>query len=270
MNKMESRWLDLRQLDELTTKDTVIHRLSPIAKLITTFVYLLTVTSFTRYEVTALIPLSFYPIILISLSDLPYGLIARRLLLAIPFVIFIGIFNPLFDHTPITQVGPFIISGGWLSFTSILVRSLLAVAAAMILLATTGIEGICLALLRMKVPRVLVIQILFMHRYIYVLLEEFMRTVRAYSFRSFNGESIGFRAWGSLLGQLLLRTIDRAKRIYYAMLCRGFSGDIKLIRHTPFTVKDTCYIGGWSAFFLVARFINIPQWLGTLLIGGYH
>lgn len=270
MSKLESRWSDLRHLDELSNQTTVIHRLSPVAKLLTTLAYLLAVTSFSRYEVTALLPFAFYPIILISLSELPFDIIAKRLVWVLPFILFIGIFNPLFDPTPLTQIGTFSISGGWLSFVSILLRSLLAVTASILLLATTGIEGICSALFRLKVPRIFVIQLLFMYRYLYVLLDELARTLRAYSFRSFHGDSLGFKVWGSLLGQLLLRTIDRAQRIYYAMLCRGFTGEIPLIRHVSITKRDIFYVIVWLVFFLIARFINIPQWLGTLLLGGYH
>lgn len=270
MSKLESRWSDLRHLDDLANQNTVIHRLSPLAKLLTTLAYLLAVTSFSRYEVTALLPFAFYPVFLISLSELPFGLIAKRLIWVLPFILFIGIFNPLFDSEPLIQLGTINISGGWLSFTSILLRSLFAVTAAILLLATTGMEGICLALFRLKVPRVFVVQLLFMYRYIYVLLDELARTLRAYSFRSFHGNGLGFQVWGSLLGQLLLRTIDRAQRIYYAMLCRGFTGEFQLIRHTSFTTKDLFFVVGWLVFFVVARCINIPQWLGTLLLGGYR
>ena len=270
MNKLESRWSDLRHLDDLANQNTVIHRLNPLAKLLTTLVYLLAVTSFSRYEVTALLPFALYPAVLLSLSDLPLGLIAKRLIWVLPFIVFIGIFNPLFDSVPLVQLGTISVSGGWLSFASILLRSLLAVTSAVLLLATTGMEGICSALFRLKVPRVFVVQLLFMYRYLYVLLDELARTLRANSFRSFQGDGLGFKVWGSLLGQLLLRTVDRAQRIYYAMLCRGFTGEIQLIRHTSFKAGDIFYVVIWSVFFLAARFINIPQWLGTLLLGGYN
>ena len=108
-----------------------------------------------------------------------------------------------------------------------------------------------------------------MYRYLYVLLEEFIRTVRAHSLRSFQGGGIGFKVWGSLLGQLLLRTIDRAQRIYQAMLCRGFDGEIRLLRYNKLVAADIIYFFGWSAFFIAVRLVNIPQRLGALLIGGY-
>ncbi|MBP2626068.1 MAG: ecfT 5 [Firmicutes bacterium] len=269
MSKMESYWLDLKQLDEMAGNRTVLHRIHPCAKLLTTVIFLTVVASFSKYEISGLFPMFFYPIFLIILGELPLGPISNRVLLALPFVIFIGIFNPLLDQNPVVQFGPFFISGGWISFLSILLRFLLAVTAALILVATCGIDAIGMALLQLKVPKVFVIQLLFMYRYLYVLLEEFIRTIRAHSLRSFQGEGIRPRVWGSLLGQLLLRTIDRAQRIYQAMLCRGFDGEIRLIRQKKLVGMDIVYFLGWSAFFIIIRLVNVTQWLGTLLIGGY-
>jgi len=269
MSKMESYWLDLRKLDEMASNRTIIHSIHPCAKLLTTVIFLTVVASFSKYEVSGLFPMLLYPMILIILGELPVGPILNRVLLALPFVIFIAIFNPLLDQTPVVQMGPLLISGGWISFFSILLRFLLAVTAALILVATTGIDAIGMALLQLKVPRIFVVQLLFMYRYIYVLLEEFIRTIRAHSLRSFQGEGIRPRVWGSLLGQLLLRTIDRAQRIYGAMLCRGFDGEIRLIGRNKLVGIDIIYFLGWSAYFIVVRLVNIPQWLGRLLLGGY-
>ena len=269
MSKLESYWLELRQLDEMANKKTVIHHINPCAKLLTTVVFLTVVASFSKYEVMGLAPMFFYPMVLIILGELPLAPILNRVMLAVPFVLFIGIFNPLLDQAPFMQVGHYFISGGWISFSSILVRFALAVTAALILVATTGIHAIGMALLWLKVPKVFVIQLLFMYRYLYVLLEEFIRTVRAHSLRSFQGGGIGFKVWGSLLGQLLLRTIDRAQRIYQAMLCRGFDGEIRLLRYNKLVAADIIYFFGWSAFFIAVRLVNIPQRLGALLIGGY-
>lgn len=269
MSKMESYWLDLKQLDEMASKGTIIHRIHPCAKLLTTVIFLTVVASFSKYEISGLFPMMIYPIVLIVLGELPVGPILNRVLLALPFVLFIGIFNPIFDQMPLVHLGPFSLSGGWISFISILLRFLLAVTAALILVATTGMDAIAMALLKLKVPKVLVIQLLFMYRYLYVLLEEFIRTIRAYSLRSFHGDGIQYRVWGSLLGQLLLRTIDRAQRIYQAMLCRGFDGEIRLRGQKKLIGLDIIYFLGWSALFIVLRLVNISQWLGMLLVGGY-
>ncbi|HWR38391.1 MAG TPA: cobalt ECF transporter T component CbiQ [Patescibacteria group bacterium] len=267
MIKIEANWIDLRYLDDLSTQKTFIHSLHPGVKLLTTLFFVVAVTSFPKYEFAALLPFFFYPLAQISLGNLPWQHLLKRLLLVAPFVLFVGVFNPLLDRTPVAILGPLVLSGGWLSFFSITLRLSLTVTAALILVATTGVDGVCSGLLRLGVPRVLVVQILFMYRYLHVLLEELIRCIQAYTLRSFHGESLRFQAWGSLLGQLLLRTLDRAQRIYQAMLCRGFDGEVPFSRKRTVQSRDVMYLFSWTAFFVLARCVNIPQWLGNLLAG---
>lgn len=267
MLKIEANWIDLRYLDALSTQDTLIHRLNPCVKLITTLIFILAVTASSKYEITGLIPFFLFPAVLVSLGNLPLTLILKRLLIIAPFIMFIGIFNPLFDHTPVASVGPLVISGGWISFFSLTLRLCLTVTTALILVATTGIDALCSALLKLGVPKIIVTQLLFMYRYIHVLVEELVRCITAYSLRSFHGEGVQFRAWGSLLGQLLLRSIDRAHRIYQAMLCRGFDGEVRLLRTSPLTGTDIWYLIFWITFFVIVRCFNLPQLLGNLLMG---
>lgn len=269
MIKLESNWLDLRYLDNLALQETPLQRVHPGVKLITTFIFIITVTSFPKYEVSGMLPLLFYPIALISLGNLPSKQLFKRLWVAAPFVIGIGIFNPLLDHTPVIQIGATVVTGGWLSFLSIAIRLMLTVLAGLILVATTGINALCTALLRIHVPKVFVMQLLFMYRYIHVLLEEFLRTVQAYTLRSFHGEGLRITVWGSLVGQLLMRTVARAQRIYQAMLCRGFDGEFRMVRMNTIGAYDLLYLGSWTVFFAATRLYNIPHWLGTLFLGGF-
>lgn len=267
MIKIEANWIDLRYLDTLATKNTVIHRLNPCAKLLAALVFIVVVTSFPKYEITGLLPFFLFPAALVSLGGLPPGPLCKRLLLVAPFVIFVGIFNPLLDHTPIIKIGSFVLTGGWLSFASITIRLCLTVTTALILVATTGIDALGSALLRIGVPKILVVQILFMYRYLHVLLDEFVRSIQAYSLRSFHGDGVRFRVWGSLLGQLLIRSIARANRIYQAMLCRGFDGEVRLMRTFTLRSADIIYLAFWTIFFLSARCFDIPQLIGNLILG---
>ena len=269
MIKIEANWIDLRHLDVLATRDTLIHKINPTVKLITTLVFIVMVTSFPKYEISGLLPFFFFPAALIALANLPVGHLLKRLLLVAPFVVFVGIFNPLLDQTPILKIGSLYLSGGWVSFISITLRMCLTVTAALILVATTGIDAICSALLRIGVPKVIVTQLLFMYRYLHVLLEEFVRSIQAYSLRSFHGENVRFKAWGSLLGQLLIRSINRANRIYQSMLCRGFDGEVKLMRTHKVQKPDLVYLIAWISFFSLIRFVNLPHFLGKLLLGVY-
>ncbi len=62
-----------------------------------------------------------------------------------------------------------------------------------------------------------------------MLIDEAKRLVRARALRSFKSRGMGIAVFGQLVGQLLLRTIDRSQRIHQAMLSRGFNGEIRLL-----------------------------------------
>lgn len=268
MSSVQSASWDIGSLNELAKQDTPLHRLDPRAKLITTLLFIAAVTSFGRYECAALMPFVLYPAALIGAGRLPAGRLLKKGLLAAPFAVFIGIFNPFLDREIVLRIGSMGISGGWVSFASIVIRFALTVSAALILVATTGLEGVCMALIRLKVPRVFVIQLLLVYRYLFILIEETSRMVRAHSLRSFGQRAMRIRVFGSLVGQLLLRTLGRGQRIHVAMLCRGFDGEVRLERSLRIGAKEVYFVMGWSAFFAAARLYDLPQWLGSLVIGG--
>jgi cobalt/nickel transport system permease protein len=234
-------------------------------KLLTTLVFIVAVVSFGKYEITGLLPFVIYPVVLMAVGNLPAGYLAKKILLAAPFAFFIGIFNPLLDRAVLVHLGPIGLSGGWISFTSIMLRFTLTVAAALILIAGTGLNAVCLALDKLGAPRGFVTQLMFLYRYIFVLTDEALRLVRARSLRSFQGRGLGLRVFSSMVGQLLLRTLDRARRIHLAMLSRGFAGKIHLNRPLRLRLQDVAFLLGWSALFVLLRWINIPHQLGQAL-----
>ncbi|MCL6591299.1 MAG: cobalt ECF transporter T component CbiQ [Firmicutes bacterium] len=267
MANLEMAWRQIRRLDEIAAGKTVIHRFDPRVKLVVTFFYIVTVVSFSKYDLLGLLPLILYPVFLISMAELPLRYLLGRVLMVTPFVFFVGIFNPFFDHTPLLHVNGLVITGGWLSFIVLLAKFGFTVMAALILLATSGINEIGTALLSFRIPRVFVMQLLFMYRYLSVLMEETARSLRAYQLRRFEGRGIQRKAWGSLVGQLLLRTIDRAQRIYQAMLCRGFHGELHVLQRKKAGTGDVLYLISWLLFFILARWINIPVFLGRFFMG---
>jgi cobalt/nickel transport system permease protein len=163
------------------------------------------------------------------------------------------------------HIGSFGISGGWVSFFSILVRFFLTASAALILLACTGFNAVCLALSKLGVPRPFVVQLMFLYRYIFVLLEEGERLVRAQALRSFSSRAMGVKTFVSLTGNLLLRTLERADRIYLAMRCRGFDGQVRLIQPLKRGAKEMIFVIAWTLFFLFMRFTNTPLQIGSFI-----
>lgn len=265
MAAIETTFFDLSYLETLANQDTAVHRLEPRAKLVTTLIFIITVVSFPRYEIAALLPFLSYPVVMLALANLPPGYLLKKIALALPFAFFIGVLNPWFDRAIMLQLGPFAISGGWLSFLSILLRALLTVFAALVLIATTGFPGICMALERIGVPPIFVMQLLFLYRYLFVLMDEAARLARARALRSFDGRGLGLKVFSSLIGHLLLRTLDRAQRIHLAMLARGFDGEIRLARAYQIRWREILFVAGWTSLFIFLRSYNLPVLLGEVL-----
>lgn len=251
-------------MDRISSLDTPVHRLDPRAKVFTSLVFLVLVISFGKHEVSALIPFFIFPVALIAQGNIPVAYLLRKILLVAPFALLIGVFNPLLDRDPLMQLGPFLISGGWVSFASIMLRCLLTVGVALVLIATTGFNSVCMALEKMGVPRIFVVQLLFLYRYLFVLADEASRMVRARALRCFSGRGMEVKVFGSLAGHLLLRTLDRAQRIHLAMMCRGFDGTIPILRPMRIGRREVFFALGWSGLFVLMRLYHLPQFIGLV------
>ena len=116
-------------------------------------------------------------------------------------------------------------------------------------------------------PDVLVTQLLLLFRYIFVLGDEAGRMGQARRLRSFGRRGMGWRVYGQMLGQLLLRTFARAQRIYLAMKARGFDGEIRVARQLHFGAADLAFTLAWSAAFVLFRLVDVPLAVGHLVTG---
>lgn len=256
-------------MDQWAAQNTVLHRLDPRVKLVVTLGFIIVVMSFPPYECAALLPFIFFPLSIALVGHIPLGALFMRVLIVSPFALFIGMFNPFFDTAPQVYFdNPLFslsISGGWLSFFSIMLRFALTVSTALLLVASTGFNTLCAALESLGTPKVFVVQLLFLYRYLFVLTAEAQTMLRARNARSFGQRGQDIRVYSQMLGQLFLRTLDRAGRIHSAMTCRGFSGSMPPSRCLALRGFDCAYTLFWLLFFLLARFVNLPLLLGTCL-----
>jgi len=267
MAGIDRHFYDIGFLDTLAARKNPVNRLDPRAKLITTMVFIVAVVSFNKYAISAMIPFFIYLFALVSAGNLPAAYLMRKVLLVSPFAVLIGVFNPLMDRQVLLHIGPVAVSGGWVSFCSILLRFVLTVTAVLILIATTGFHSVCYALERIGVPKPFVVQLMFLYRYLFVLTEEAARTVRARALRSFGSRGMGFQAFSSMIGHLLLRTLDRAQRVHLAMCCRGFDGRLRVAHSLKIGPREIVFMAGWSSLFFLFRYENVPLKLGALITG---
>jgi cobalt/nickel transport system permease protein len=267
MSRLEAGLHDLRSLDTLAARDTALARRDARAQLLVALAFVVTVVSFDRYRVAALLPLLLFPAALAAWGEVPARTVARALALAAPFVLLLGLFNPLLDRTPMLDLGGVPVSGGWVSFAALLLRGALTVSAATLLVAGTGMPRLCAALVRLGAPRVFTVQLLLLHRYLFVLADEALRLGHAWQLRAGHARRPGLRLYALLTGQLLLRAFDRSQRVHQAMLARGFDGELRVADPLRWQPADTAFIAGWCAFFVLVRAVDLPLALGRLLTG---
>jgi len=245
---------------------SAVHRIDPRAKLLVVFAFTLAVVSFDRYQIAALLPFAVFPVVAAVLADVPLRPLLRRLALAAPFAVMVGAFNPWLDTAPLVRLGAWELSGGWVSFVSILLRFVLSVSAMLLLVATTGVVGIAVAMAALGAPRAFSAQLLFLHRYGVVLVEEAKDMATAAQLRSGGRPSLRLRVWVNLMGVLLLRTFERAQRIHLAMLARGYSGSLPVAGRLHWRASDTRFLIGSLLAIVTLRVFDLPQAMGQILL----
>ncbi len=265
MTMLSKATYGFHSLENLAEGDTVVHRLNSLTKTITTFFYVVIVVSFDRYSISGLLPYVFYPVVFMALGEIPIKPLLSRLAIALPFCIFAGIANVVFDQETMLTLFNINVSYGLVSLVAITLKAGLTVMAVLILIATTKMPVISRQLIRLKVPAIFVLLISMIYRYISVALEETINMYTAYSLRSPDTKGIKLEDMGSFVGQLLLRSFDRGERVYFAMKCRGFSGDYKYIPTPKPPALEWIYMFLFISAAIILRIINVPDLIGGII-----
>lgn len=259
MANIRSKTQDIYSLEQLSSKSSRVHALHPMVKLISTLLFVVIIVSFNRYEFVRLIPFVFYPVILMALSETPWSIMLRRAALALPFALLAGISNILFDTDTAFVIGYLPVSFGLVSFISILFRTFLCVAAVLILVAVTPFNQLTNQLRRLHAPDIFVTLFEMIYRYIGVLLDEASAMYTAYILRSTEHKGLQMRHMGSFAGQLLIRSYDRAERVYNAMKCRGYNSLASRSKVIPLTGSDIFYLAAVSLPVILLRVFDINK-----------
>ena len=208
-----------------------MHRLPAQCKIAAVVLFVLVVvstpaTTFWAFGAYALVLLA-----LVLLARLPPLLVARRMVVEVPFLLF-ALLLPVVTGGERTDVlGLSLSESGLLGAFNILAKGSLGVVASIVLASTTTIRDLLHGLERLHLPRQLVLISSFMVRYADVLAAEMARMKVALESRGFT--ATGLRAWPVLsrsLGALFLRSYERGERVHLAMRARGFNGTMPVLR----------------------------------------
>lgn len=264
----KKRFIDPWAMERSAQGDSVIHRLNPGVKLAAALVFVLAVVSYPPDAVSSLTPFASVLILIWSVSGAPAQPFLAGMALAAPFAAAIGLFNPLLDVRPVVAPGGWVIAHGWLSFTSIILRTILCVGMMLMLTATTRLNDLTYTLSGWGVPEVFLSILLMIRRYLFLLADEALRMFRALKLRGgFDGPP-PWRTTGAMLGQLLVRSYQRAQSVHDAMRARGFSQMTPILDKPPFRLQDALILAGWIGLIMLLRWGDFAYHLGVLLIGG--
>jgi len=223
--------------------------------LLVTLLFLFSVLSVPKFNLSEVMVFAAWPLFLIGAVRVPAGVIAKRLLQLSPFVLFMAAGNLALDRTPIGIVAGFTLTGGMLSATVIVTKTMISVAALLSVTLSTPFYRICRALEALHLPEVLITQLMLLERYRSLLEEEALSMKRARDIRSFDGRGKGLFRTAPLIGSLLLRTTSRAERVYRSMSARGFGRAQSTRPAEKISLGDWKTIALWSLLFLVLRLI---------------
>lgn len=249
-------------IDRFAYRDSPIHRLDPRAKIVAVLAYTLVLISLNRY----VLPSTWYalfPAVLLLWGGIPILFALKHTLLVSPFIVCVVLFAAIYDHTPINSpFGPGQMRGGLVTAISILIRFLLGMTALIGLASTTRFPELLKGFEKLGMPRLLVTQLRFLYRYLFLLVDQAMHLRQARTARDAGRGPLAWR-WRSsagLVGVLFVRTLEQAERTHLAMVARGYDGTIRLARPLHWHGHDWLFLLATAGYLLVLR----TNWLTGL------
>ena len=166
--------------------------------------------------------------VLTGISRPPLGVVLRRLWAVNGFVAFLWLVLPVTVPGRIVwMAGPVAVSREGLALALLITLKTNAIFLCVLaLVATIPAPALGRAMAGLGVPEKFSFLFIFTYRYIHVIAEEYGRLVTAARLRGFSPatNSRTYRTYAALVAMVLVRSHDRAQRVYQAMLLRGFTG----------------------------------------------
>jgi len=242
--------------------NTVICRLDPRARLIVAVAFSVLAAAGSRFQ--CLIPTLAVGILAICLARPSVAAVARRLAAANIFTVALWLVLPFtVAGATAAHVGSLRVTHEGVVLAAVItLRCNAILMVCMALLATMPLVQLGHALVHLHVPAKLVRVFLLFLRYFSVLEGEYSRLRLAMKVRGFrprtNRHTYRTLAW--LVGMLLVRSLERAERVYAAMKCRGYRGEFYLPHHFSFRWRDAVFVLFAGVLLSV---LGAAEWLTT-------
>lgn len=265
MNKLRQAAKDIHISDNADNSSIAKGAMHPLSRVLVTFMYILLVVSFPGYDLTGLAGMVLYLAVYITWHEISVGTMIKRVWPILLLTGAVGIANPVMNREVCVMFGDVAVTYGMLSMITLMIKGIFCVTASYILAVTAGIRQICYALRLLHIPEEIVTVIMLMHRYLMILIKEVERRQQSYRLRAPNQKGLRYKAWGSFVGLLLLRSIDRAEEVYGSMKLRGFQGKVQHSSGKSSKGKSILYVLLWGMAFLVLRMFPVFQIVGSFL-----
>ena len=224
---------------------SVIHRVDPRSRVVAAAGFAVLVVASSKWEVLAIalaVALS-----IVALAQLALRQVLKRLVELNLFMLLLVLTMPLLmEGEPLLRLGRLTWSVlGLERALTIALRANAIMVAFVALLTTMEPAHLGFALNRTCCPQKLTHVLLFMVRYIEVIHREYHRLSDAMHLRGFRPafSRHTLRTLGYLVGQLLVRSLDRSERILQAMKCRGFRGRFYIVEKFVLKAGDFAFAG---------------------------
>lgn len=241
--------------------DSLIHKLDPRARLMLALAGTLCLVTL-QGGIAAGVALGL-SLLLLFLSAPPWGMAVRRLALVNIFVLFMWLTVPFaMPGEAQWHWGLFAASREGLALMWLITLKCNAIVILLItFLASMHFAALGAALQRLRCPVKLTFLFLFVYRYIHVVAGEWRTLHNAARLRGFvpRTDMHTYRTFGYLLGMTFVRAFDRSRRVYEAMLLRGFSGDFKFLDGFRAKAFDWFFSG-----------LLLALWVGLAVVDFYY
>jgi cobalt/nickel transport system permease protein len=208
-----------------------------------------------------------FALIWLGLARLPLKKVATRLLMVNSFIFFLWIVLPLtYPGEVLWRLGPLAVTRQGLLFAGLITLKSNAIIIALIaLVATVPVVTLGQAMYKLRFPDKLCHLLLFTYRYLHVFEQEFRRLVQAMKIRGFQPRTDlhTYRSYAYLAAMLLVRSYDRADRVFQAMLCRGFHGIFYSLRTFSWQRRDWVFVASSLPALFVILYL---EWHSSVLL----
>lgn len=243
--------------------DSVIHRLDPRVRTVVAGAFSIVVATSDRF--VALVPAMIIAFSFLLLARLPFRSVMPRLLLVNGLILLLWFFLPFTSEgEALFSIGP--LKGtkeGIIHSTAITIKSNTIIATLMAFVATMPIFTLGRAMRSLHMPQKIVHLISFAYRYIHVIHAEYGRLINAMKIRGFypRNNLHTYRTYAYLVGMLLVKSYERARRVQAAMLCRGFKGSFYDLSEFFMKTSDRLAL---VLLLLVTVCIGVLQWTNII------